>query len=184
MGIRGVAHATLHTGCGPDFKLKHQLQTGSLFGNVLHLTNGLQNCAKLSVPLLLLESLSTPSPVSKRQKYHYVAVESLRLQVCVSSNSLLGNIGTAIIFCLFHQQPFCFFFFFLSNCSGVRRRCHLSNELLFQFAFKRACCRAAERLHFEEIDKALSEHDGFFETLKSFEFLCFVMLYLELRSQI
>lgn len=66
----------------------------------------------------------------------------------------------------------------------MSRRRHLANELLFQFALKGACCRAAERLHFEEIDKALSEHHGFFETRKSFEFLCFVKLYLEPRSQI
>lgn len=82
-----------------------------------------------------------------------------------------------------------YFFFFspffpTSDCSGVRRRRNLSNELLFQFAFRGAHCRAAERLHFEEIDKALSEHDGFFETRKSFEFLCFVKLYLESCSQI
>lgn len=36
----------------------------------------------------------------------------------------------------------------------------------------------------KKIDKALSEHGGFFETRKLFEFLCFVKLYLESCSQI
>lgn len=90
-------------GSGPAFKLKPQLQTSSLCGNVLHLTNGLQIVLNCRCLFFFWKGLSTPSPVSKRQKYHYVAVEPLSLQVCVSSTSLLGNIGTAIIFCLFHQ---------------------------------------------------------------------------------
>lgn len=80
----------------------------------------------------------------------------------------LGNIGTAIIF--FSVSRFCIFFS-PGNCSGVRCRRRLSNELLFQFAFKGLVAEQQSGCILKKLT-GLSEHDGVLETRKSFEFLC------------
>lgn len=70
------------------------------------------NCVPTVELIFLCKGPSTSSPVSKRQKYLIdiinVAVECLRLQVCVSSTSLWEILGQRSYSFLFHDSAFFF----------------------------------------------------------------------------